>query len=162
MWTRAGQIIGWSGFGGYESPGLFLADPAAPDGPAIDLLEPGTPVLDVIQSSDDSLHILRPNTAQQGPSFVRAQSAPAPGEAFSPPITDAPGGYINQPQLYATDTLTDRVIIVAGLRKMTYSDQGIATGDLVILDLSLDQGSEIISPVQIQTARPVSNLQWGP
>jgi hypothetical protein len=48
-------------------------------------------------------------------------------------------------------------VFVAGLRHMTYSDQGVASGDLVILDLS--GGS--VTPVQIQTPKPVSHLQWG-
>ncbi len=46
-------------------------------------------------------------------------------------------------------------ILVAGLRGLTYADQGQAQGDLVILKLSSGEA------VQIQTNGPVWNMTWG-
>ncbi|MBN1565226.1 MAG: hypothetical protein JXA10_15380 [Anaerolineae bacterium] len=161
QWTRAGQIVGWSSSLGYESPGLFLIDPVAPDSRAVDLVDPGTPVLDMTQTLEGSVYIVRANSAEMGPDFVRLQSTDLIGGAFAPEFADAPGGYVSLPQLYAAETSAGTATFVAGLRNMIYDEQGFALGDLVILDLGRAPGGAIVTPVQLHTPGPVSNVQWG-
>jgi dipeptidyl aminopeptidase/acylaminoacyl peptidase len=147
-WTDDGRIMTWSAYFGYQTPGLYLLDPAKPEEP-LTILGSSVPVLAAQQSSWDDWYILSPNSSSLGPQYVRMLSAPSLDGPFT---RTGSGGYAQNPRL----ALSEVGIVVAGLLHVEYSgDQHMPSGELVIIDMQTG------ITVQVQTPGPVYGIQWG-
>jgi hypothetical protein len=151
-WTDDGRVLAWASGWGYQTPGLTLHDPAEPAGtPPRELLASGTAVLDVRRSEAGVWHALVAATGEIGPQHLGVLAAPQVGGPYAP-LAESAGGFAGAPQLGLT--AQGGPLVVAGLRAMTYGDDGRAAGDLLLLDLRSGQ------TIQVRTAGPVSDIRW--
>jgi hypothetical protein len=151
-WTGDERIVVWASQWGFEAPGLFLIEPAAPDAQPVDVLESGTPVVDVTQRAKGDWFALVASTTQIGPQYLRVLGAATLEGPFLPVAGNMVGGFADLPQLAVPEQ--SGAILVAGQRGLTYNDEGQASGDLIVLNLSTGE------TVQIQTSGPVWDIQW--
>jgi hypothetical protein len=151
-WTADGRVLLWESYWGYVAPGLFVVDPANPDAQPIPVLDPGTPVMDVIQRDHGDWFVLLGSAPQDGPQYVHVLSAASLDGPFQPVAGNGAGGFANSPRLVVPDSSAS---LVAGLRGLTYTNQGQARGDLVIVNMSTGETD------QIRTNGPVWNVTWG-
>ncbi len=151
-WTNDGRVLTWASGWGYQTPGLYLLDPAEPAGsPPRELLASGTAVLDVRPSEAGVWHALVTASGEMGPQYLYVLAAPEVGGPYAP-LADSAGGFAGAPQLGVT--AQGGPLVVAGLRAMTYGEDGRASGALVLLDMRGGQ------TVQVRTAGPVSEVRW--
>jgi len=150
-WTDDGRVLAWVSSWGYQTPGLTLSDPAAPAESPRELLASGTAVLDVCRSEAGVWYALVATSAEIGPQYVRVLAAPALDGRYAPLAAGA-GGFASAPQLGVAGQ--GEPVIVAGLRGMTYGEDGRAAGSLVLLDMLTGQ------MIQVRTAGPVSEARW--
>lgn len=150
-WTDDGRVLAWVSSWGYQTPGLTLSDPAAPAESPRELLASGTAVLDVCRSEAGVWYALVATSAEIGPQYVRVLAAPALDGRYAPLAAGA-GGFASAPQLGVAGQ--GEPVIVAGLRGMTYGEDGRAAGSLVLLDMLTGQ------MIQVRTAGPVSEVRW--
>lgn len=157
LWTDDGRVLAWSWSWGYQVPGLYLLDPAAPDAPAAVVLGPRYPVVNVTQGSDGQWVALVSAVADVGPRFLRVWAADAPDGPFAPLYGDAAGGFVDaSPQIAVPGRDQSGPVLVAGLHPAVVdTGQTLYSGDLIVLDMQ--QGTA----VQIQTPGRVSEVQWG-
>jgi hypothetical protein len=153
LWTDDGRVLTWAAYWGYVTPGLFLLDPAAPDALPSNVMEAGTPVVEMVRRPGGWVTLVA-STAEIGPQFLRAFEAGSLAGPFVP-VEGQTGGFMEQPAMIAPGPEQGGSILVAGLRNMSYDGQGNASGDLAILDLT---DGEI---VQIRTSGLVWDIQWG-
>jgi hypothetical protein len=151
-WTDDGRVLVWEPYWGFVAPGLFVIDPANPNAELVPVLEPGTPVMNVTQGVRGDWIVLLGSSAQTGPQYLHLVGAAALDGPFKPVAGNTAGGFAGNPRLAVPDS---GAILVAGLRGMTYTDQGQARGDLVIINMSTGES------VQIQTNGSVWNVTWG-
>jgi hypothetical protein len=151
-WTNDGRVIVWAWHWGFEAPGLFLIDPAAPDAEPVSVLKSGTPVVDVVQRLKGDWFALVASTTQIGPQYLRVLGAATLEGPFLPVAGNTASGFADLPQLAVPEQ--SGAILVAGQRGLTYNDHGQASGGLIILNLSTGES------VQIQTGRLVWDMQW--
>jgi WD40 repeat protein len=156
LWTGDGRVLAWSWSYGYQVPGLYLLDPAAPDAPAATVLGPRYPVVHVTQGPDGQWVALVSAVADVGPRFLRVWAADAPDGPFAPLYGDTGGGFVDASwQIVVPRADQGGPVLVAGLRSATAdTGQGLFSGDLVVLDMQ--QGAV----VRIQTPGRVSDVQW--
>jgi Tol biopolymer transport system component len=152
-WTADGRVIAWASSWGYASPGLFLLDPAQPDAEPVLVLESGTPVVDVARRAQGDWLVLVSSTAEIGPQYVHVLGAATLDGPFLPVAGNTAGGFVSAPQISAP--AQGGAILAAGLGGMAYDEAGLASGNLVILNMSTGE------TVQIQTGGPVWDIQWG-
>ncbi len=150
-WTDDGRVLAWVSSWGYQTPGLTLSDPAAPAESPRELLASGTAVLDVCRSEAGVWYALVATSAEIGPQYVRVLAAPALDGRYAPLAAGA-GGFASAPQLGVAGQ--GEPVIVAGLRGMTYGEDGRAAGNLILLDMITGQ------TIQVRTAGPVSEVRW--
>ncbi|MEP0762302.1 MAG: hypothetical protein HRF48_06135 [Chloroflexota bacterium] len=151
-WTDDGRVLAWASSWGYQTPGLYLLDPAGPAGsPPHELLASGTAVLDVRRSEAGVWYALVATSAEIGPQYVRVLAAPTLDGRYAP-LAEGAGGFASAPQLGVAGQ--GEPLVVAGLRGMTYGEDGRAAGNLVLLDMITGQ------TVQVRTAGPVSDMRW--
>lgn len=151
-WTDDGRVLAWASSWGYQTPGLYLLDPAGPAGsPPHELLASGTAVLDVRRSEAGVWYALVATSAEIGPQYVRVLAAPTLDGRYAP-LAEGAGGFASAPQLGVAGQ--GEPLVVAGLRGMTYGEDGRAAGNLVLLDMITGQ------TVQVRTAGPVSDVRW--
>ncbi|MCZ7541927.1 MAG: hypothetical protein M5U29_18840 [Anaerolineae bacterium] len=151
-WSGDGRVLTWASGWGYQTPGLFLLDPAAPaETPPRELLASGTAVLDVRRGEAAVWYALVATSAEIGPQYLRVLAAPALDGRYAPLAVGA-GGFASAPQLGVAGQ--GEPVVVAGLRGMTYGEDGRAAGNLVLLDMITGQ------MIQVRTAGPVSDVRW--
>ncbi len=151
-WTDDGRVLAWASSWGYQTPGLYLLEPAAPAGsPPRELLASGTAVLDVRRSEAGVWYALVATSVEIGPQYVRVLAAPALDGRYAPLAVGA-GGFASAPQLGVAGQ--GEPVVVAGLRGMTYGEDGRAAGNLILLDMITGQ------TIQVRTAGPVSEVRW--
>lgn len=157
LWTADGRVLAWSWSWGYQVPGLYLLDPAAPDAPAVVVLGPRYPVVSVAQGPDGRWYALVSVVADVGPRFLRVWAADGPDGPFAPLYGDTAGGFVDaSPQIAVPGPDQSGPVLVAGLRPaMVDTGQALFSGDLIVLDMQ--QGTV----VQIQTSGGVLEVQWG-
>jgi hypothetical protein len=161
-WTGDGRVIVWAWSYGYQVPGLYLFDPAAPDAPPQILLGEQYAVVDAVRSAAGRWYVLVNASTAIGPSFVQVLAANTLSGPFEFPYLyeEGVGAFLERPTLAPPrDDLPSAdgaAVLVAGFRNLTYDNQGRAVGDLIVADLK-NQFS-----VQIKTGGPVSSVQWGP
>jgi WD40 repeat protein len=156
LWTGDGRVLAWSWSWGYQVPGLYLLDPAAPDAPAAVVLGARYPVVTTAQGPDGRWYATVSSVADVGPRFLRVWAADAPGGPFAPLYGDTAGGFVDSaPQIAVPGSDQGGPILVAGLRSTLYDpQQAIFTGDLVVVDMQHG------AAVQVQTSGRVSDVQW--
>jgi WD40 repeat protein len=157
LWTGDGRVLAWSWSWGYQVPGLYLLDPAAPDAPAAAVLGSRYPVIGATHGQDGRWYALVSSVADVGPRFLRVWAADSPGGPFALLYGDTAGGFVDSsPQIAVPGPGQGGPVLVAGLRSTLYDpQQAIFTGDLVVVDLLHG------ATVQIQTGGRVSDVQWG-
>ena len=156
MWTGDGRVLAWSWSFGYETPGLYVLDPAAPDAAPVMLLDERYPVMDVVQATDGRWFVLYNATGLRGPEYVRALV----GETLDGPFEPlGGGGFVELPSLAAPaggmPSADGTPVFAAGLHNLTYDEGGRASGELAIVDVTSG------ATVHIQTAGPVWMVRWG-
>lgn len=157
MWTGDGHVLTWSWSFGYEMPGLYLLDPAAPDAAPVTLLDERYPVMDVIQDAGGRWIVLYNATGLRGPEYVRVLAGETLSGPFEP-VGDDGGGFVEVPRLALSGegmpAADGAPVYAAGLRNLTYDQTGRASGELVIVDVS---GG---ATVRIRTAGPAWMVRW--
>lgn len=149
-WTNDGRVVTWSASWGYETPGLYILDPANPGAPPQAILDQATPVVDATQTPAGDWTVLVSASAQMGPQFLRVMAAESLNDSFEL-MYDA-GGFAEMPQI----AVSGDTIVAAGLRSITYDEaRGIRAGQLVIIDMSSGE------TVQVDTGALVHQIQWG-
>lgn len=149
-WTLDNRVMAWSAIDGYQSPGLYLADPANPAAAPIELVTPGTRVKNAVQTPDGALFIVRGTAPETEAQYDVIERAPAPGAPFAP-LPGTTGGYVIKPQLLPQA----QPPVIVGLLAATYDNYAMG-GDLALLDASTG------TITQIPTGGPVWDVQWGP
>lgn len=152
-WTQDGRVLAWASSWGYQTPGLYLIDPAAPDTPPQTLLNARYAVLDAQHTPNGEWVALVGSTTGMGPQFAHLLIASSPGDVFSPAFGPTAGGFVQQAQLYP---LFNDSPVIAGLRSASYRDDGTYRGDLVIVDIASG------TTRRVQTSGPVYGIQWAP
>lgn len=152
IWADDGRILTWGSFWGYSTPGLFALDPAAgPNAEPVPLLPVGTPVLDVTADSARVWYVLTTSTPELGPQYLRVLAAPALSGPYAP-LAGGAGGFASVPTLGVG--IPGGPVIAAGLRHMTYGDDGRPRGELFLIDMRTGQ------TLQVRTFGPVSEVHW--
>jgi len=152
LWTADGRVITWAAAFGYQTPGLYLLDPAQPDTPTT-LLNESYPVLDVAQSSDGGWLVLVSSAGSMGPQYVYPLYAATLEGSFDSAGFEKNGVFLDYPQLApASDP---EAVLAAGLHSATYNEQNRLAGQLVIAAPTQGQRTNIDTP------RPVWDIQWG-
>ncbi len=152
-WTDDGRVLTWASGFGYQTPGLYLLDPANPDAGPVSVLGPQHPVVDVAPGASGGWYALVAATGGQGPQYVRLWQSDAPQGPFGP-ASAAAGGFMQQPQVFVPGPGAVDQAWIAGLRAMQYGEQGATSGDLMLLDA---RGAL----VQVRTTGRVQAVQWG-
>jgi hypothetical protein len=157
MWTGDGHVLTWSWSFGYEMPGLYLLDPAAPDAVPVTLLDDRYPVMDVAQDADGRWIVLYNATGLRGPEYVRALVSETLAGPFEPVGGDG-GAFVEAPRLALSSegmpAADGTPVFAAGLRNMTYDQTGRASGELVVVDVT---GG---ATARIRTAGSVWMVRW--
>lgn len=151
-WTADGRIATGSATMMYAMPGLYLLDPAAPDAEPVTLVGPETPVLDARQTPDGSWAVIAGASGGMGPQWVRLLTG-TEESGIIPAFDEAAGAFIEQPVL-APGGAIDAPTIAAGLRNLTYAEDGL-WGDPVVADLSTGETFAVPAPGL------VSRVMWG-
>jgi hypothetical protein len=149
-------VLAWSSSFGYQSPGLYLLDPAIPDGAAGVLFGTDSPVFDVAQGPDGAWYALLGVTAEMGPQFLRVMRAETPAGPFVPLYGDRTGGFATQPKLAIAgsgDTLTPWI---AGYGHMEWSSTEQPIGNPIVIHVPSG------STVRLQTTGSAHQLRWAP
>lgn len=156
MWSDGGYVLTWSWAYGYELPGMYLLNPAAPEEAPVQLLDDSFPVMDVIKAADGRWIVLYNATGLRGPEYVRALASRTLAGPFEP-LGDG-GGFVELPRLAPSSegvpAADGAPVIAAGLRHLTYDEVGRASGELVIVDVTAG------STMRIRTGGPVWMVQW--
>jgi hypothetical protein len=157
LWTDDGRVLAWSWSWGYQVPGLYLLDPAAPESPAAVVLGARYPVVATAQGPDGRWYAAVSSVADVGPRFLRMWAADTPGGPFAPRYGDVAGGFVDSaPQIAVPGSDQGGPVLVAGLRSTVYDpQQALFTGDLVVVDMQHG------AAVQVQATGRVSDAQWG-
>ena len=161
-WTGDGRVLTWAWAWGYQTPGLYLFDPAAPDAPPQTLLGEQYAVVDAVRSVAGRWYVLVNASTAIGPQFVQMLAADTLAGPFEYPYLyeEGVGAFLEHPTLAPPrDDLPSAdgaAVLAAGYRGLTYDDQGRAVGDLIVADLKNQFA------VQIKTSGLVSSVQWGP
>lgn len=151
-WTPDGRVLTWGWFWGYSTPGLFVLDPAQGQEAVLSpLLAAGTPVLDATADEAGVWYVLVTSTPDLGPQYLRALAAPALNGSYAP-LAGGAGGFASVPTLGVS--ARGGPVVVAGLRAMTYGDDGRPYGTLILIDMRTGQ------TVQVRTSGPVSEVHW--
>ncbi|HEX3052868.1 MAG TPA: hypothetical protein VHP83_19575, partial [Aggregatilineaceae bacterium] len=157
MWTADGRVITWASGFGYQTPGLYLLDPAQPDSPTT-LLDEQYPVLDVMQSTSGMWFVLVSSSVSMGPQYVYPLFAETLEGPFTVAWYDIAGLFLDYPQLAPLKEFVAAdlpPVWAAGLRNAIYNEQNQLVGDLIVGTATTGW------MVNIQTPRPVWNIQWG-
>jgi hypothetical protein len=149
-WTGDNRVLTWNAQWGFTAPGLFLIDPAQPDADPVLVFASG---ITVTQRARGDWLVLLGSTGQVGPQYLHLVGAAALDGPFQPVAGNTAGGFAANPQISAPED--SGAILVAGLRGLTYTAQGQARGNLVIINMSTGES------VQIQTNGSVWNVTWG-
>lgn len=147
-WTGDGRVMAWAASWGYQTPGLFLLDPANPTLPPQTLLDARHPVIDMAPGADGAWFALVTTTAEMGPQFVRVMRAPSLGAPFERAYPEGVGGFAQQAYLAAGGTAA------AGLYDVDWGSAGTPAGDLVIIHF------ETGDTIQVPASGPVHGLAW--
>ncbi len=151
-WAGDGRVLTWGWFWGYAVPGLFVLDPAqGAQAVPTPLLPEGTPVLDVTADSGGVWYVLVTSTPEMGPQYLRALAAPALNGPYAP-LAGGAGGFASAPTLGVN--IPGGPVLAAGLRNMTYDENGRPAGALILIDMRTGQ------TVQVRTFGPVSEVHW--
>lgn len=154
-WTGDGRVITWASEWGYNMPGLYLLDPAAPNAAPLTLLDSRSPVAEAVQGSDGAWYALVGTTAGMGPQFLRVYKSAALNAPFAPLYDSAAGSFTGLPQIAPPAPGWNGPVLVAGLRGLIYDEQSFGQGELVIT--AMDSGTA----VRVKTSGPVWDVQWG-
>ncbi len=151
-WAGDGRVLTWGWFWGYAVPGLFVIDPAqGAQAAPTPLLPEGTPVLDVTADSGGVWYVLVTSTPEMGPQYLRAMAAPALSGPYAP-LAGGAGGFASAPTLGVS--IPGGPVLVAGLRNMTYDENGRPIGTLILIDMRTGH------TVQVRTFGPVGEVHW--
>ncbi len=151
-WAGDGRVLTWGWFWGYAVPGLFVIDPAqGAQAAPMPLLPEGTPVLDVTVDSGGVWYVLVTSTPEMGPQYLRVMAAPALSGPYAPLAGEA-GGFASAPTLGVS--IPGGPVLVAGLRNMTYDENGRPTGTLILIDMRAGH------TVQVRTFGSVGEVHW--
>jgi hypothetical protein len=149
-WTNDGRVLTWSASWGYETPGLYILDPANPGVQPETVLGSQFPVMDAVQTQTGDWIALAGSSGQMGPQFLHALAAPSLSGPFEA-VSDK-GGFAQHPEL----RVSGQTIMVAGLTSMVYDDlSGVWAGKLVVIDLNSGE------TFPVETSGLISQIQWG-
>jgi hypothetical protein len=151
-WTGDNRVLTWNAQWGFVTPGVFLIDPKQPNAEPVLVFEASRPVMTVTQRDQGDWLVLLGSTPQTGPQYLHVVGAAALDGPLQPVAGNTAGGFASYPWLAVPHS---GAILVAGLRGLTYTAQGQAHGDLVIINMSTGES------VQIQTNGSVWNVTWG-
>ncbi len=152
-WTPDGRMMGWSSIMEYQSPGVFLADPATPAADPLALVLVGTPVHDVFQRTDGALFIISA-TSPDTPDQIHIRMAESLGEPFVPVSNPISNSDFLPLELIVSDSGAP---LVAGIIGDSPGEIYFAgDGEIALLDPSTG------SRVNLGMRALVQSLQWGP
>lgn len=147
-WTGDGRVMAWAASWGYQTPGLFLLDPANPTLPPQTLLDARYAVIDMAPGADGAWFALVATTAEMGPQFVRVMRAPSLGAPFEWVHPAEVGGFAQQAYLAAGG------VAAAGLRDVKWGTAEPLAGDLVIIHFETGE------TIPVPASGPVHGLAW--